>query len=224
MDYREWVNDVKAFSESLSRVPGELDLTVEIDPTLTAEELEFIAAKWSVPVPSPLQRLWLEGSSRLNCTYVWTPTDVELPKLGEIFESNEYYIYGGVSFEPAQDVFPGNSGIDINDEYTAKWVKKNDLATWCTSAVFLYMMNGDALALDLSTSLDDPAVVYLDHEDGTASCLARSFTQFIRDWARLCYLGPEIWLLREWIDKDTGYINSNSEKTTLLRQLLSPRI
>ena len=127
MDYRAWTDSVRSFSEALRKLPGEIDVTIEIEPPLTESAFEPIAEKWSSGLPDALRQLWTEGSSRVNCPYVWTPPPNERPLLDQIFEYNNY-IYGGVRFEAADQIYPGNSGADPNDDLMAETVGDDGLA------------------------------------------------------------------------------------------------
>jgi hypothetical protein len=80
------------------------------------------------------------------------------------------------------------------------------------------MNNGDYLALDITEAKDSPLVVYLSHDD-ESFVIAKSFTDFLTHWERLCYIGPESWMLESFLGKN-GYINSDSVKAEDLRRLL----
>ena len=42
---------------------------------------------------------------------------------------------------------------------------------------------------------------------------------FLTTWERLCYLGPEEWLLRPFAD-EAGHLDAESERAARLRELL----
>lgn len=63
----------------------------------------------------------------------------------------------------------------------------------------------------------DPPVVYLNHDDESVT-IARSFDEFLRAWEGLCYLGPEHWLLLEFLGAD-GYLDANNDRAARLRAL-----
>ncbi|MBW3635738.1 MAG: SMI1/KNR4 family protein [Armatimonadetes bacterium] len=67
-------------------------------------------------------------------------------------------------------------------------------AFWLNALPFHSILNGDYLGLDISTTHDDPPVVYLAHDD-KSQVIAPSFTSFLQSWAGLCYIGPERWKL-----------------------------
>ena len=66
-------------------------------------------------------------------------------------------------------------------------------------------MNGDYLALDLRAIETDPPVVYLNHDD-ESFLLSPDFVAFLSAWERLCYIGPEHWLLSEFAGAG-GYLD-----------------
>ena len=80
------------------------------------------------------------------------------------------------------------------------------------------MNNGDYLSLNITEEKDNPSVVYLSHDD-ESFIIAESFTDFLTHWERLCYIGPESWMLENFRNEN-GYINSVSNKAELLRELL----
>lgn len=224
MDYRAWINHVRAFSESLRKIPGEIDCTIEIDPPLDPSEIAPIEAKWPTGLPDSLKDLWTSGSRRVNCRYIWTPSQSDLPRLQEILGESNYRLYGGVRFEPAHEIFPGNSGADPNDQAILETLGSHDLALWCRCAIFLRVGDGDCLGLDPERNPTDPAVVYLMHDQPGSSYIAQTFTEFIRDWTELSFIGPEVWLLEPWIvDRETGRMDTTKLKTDDLRRLLNPR-
>ncbi|HZJ14129.1 MAG TPA: hypothetical protein VFD27_03720, partial [Chthoniobacteraceae bacterium] len=164
----------------------------------------------------------MEGSSRINCRYVWRPPAEELPLLHAVFEYNNY-IYGGVEFKTAEEIFPGNSGADPNDDLMRKTVGDFGHALWCRAAVFLEVCNGDCLGLDIESNAADPPVAYLLHDGEESNYISRSFSEFLASWSELSFIGPEFWLLDYWADPETGMIDPRNYKTDELRSLLSPR-
>jgi hypothetical protein len=222
IDYFQWVERVRRFSEGLRQLPGEINVGVEIAPTISEEQLEEAAAKWGGRLPAALGRFWREGSSALDCKYWWKPPDQELPALHEVFESNNF-IYGGVRFLPATRIYPGNGGADPDDEDMLEVFGKSGMELWCRCAVFLHVGNGDCLGLDTSTNWDDPAVVYLLHDGEESGQISPTFSGFLAAWEELSYIGPEFWLLDYWLDWDRGAIDCTKHKTAELRKLLSPR-
>lgn len=225
MDYRAWINHVRAFSESLRKIPGKIDCTIEIDPPLAHAEIAALEAKWPTGLPNSLKDLWTTGSRRMHCLYIWKPSQSDHSRLQEILgEVTPYTLYGGVRFEPAHEIFPGNSGADPNDQAIFETLGRHDLALWCRCAIFLRVGDGDCLGLDPERNPTDPAVVYLMHDQPGSRYISQSFTEFVRDWTELSFIGPEVWLLDYWIiDRETGRMDTTKHKTDDLRRLLNPR-
>lgn len=222
MDYRAWTDHVREFSAAIRQLPGEVRCTLQIDPPLDNTDLAGLKSKWPDGLPPTLRELWTAGSGRVFCRYVWTPPPAELPCLREIFPSQRS-IYGGVRFDPAREVFPGNSGADPSDEDMLAVLGRRGLDLWCRSALFLPIGNGDYLGLDTQDHPEDPPVVYLVHDGPESACISRSLSDFLRDWTELSFIGPEFWLLDYWIDHQAGRLDPAKHKTAELRRLLSPR-
>lgn len=222
IDYSKWVECVRDFSEALQHIPGEISVNVRIKPPINEEELREVTGKWPNGLPSVLKALWQNGSSHIDCNYSWTPPSEELPKLLEIFPYNNA-IYGGVRFEPATEIFPGNSGIDPNDEEMAKLFAEKEFELWTRCAVFLHVGNGDCLGLDPEEGNDDPPVIYLFHDIDESRVISPSLSEFLIVWQELCYIGPESWLMYYWFNEKCGKLNVAEHKTEDLRKLLTPR-
>ncbi len=80
------------------------------------------------------------------------------------------------------------------------------------------MNNGAYLGLDITEAKDNPPVIYLSHDD-ESFVISESFTDFLTHWERLCYIGPEVWILEKFRGEN-GYISSDSGKAEDLRKLL----
>lgn len=222
INYSQWIERARTFSEGLRRLPGEINVGVEIAPPISEEQLEDVSAKWGGRPPAALLSFWREGSAAIDCAYWWKPPDHELPSLHEVFESNNF-IYGGVRFFHATNIFPGNGGANPHDKDMLEVFGKSGMELWCRCAVFLHVGNGDCLGLDTSTNWDDPAVVYLLHDGEESGQISPTFSGFLAAWEELCYIGPEFWFLDYWLDWDRGEIDCTKHKTAELRKLLTPR-
>ena len=224
MEFEAWVERVRTFSMALQMqpLPGTFNMDVEIDPPCTQEELREFSKKWPAGVPSALQKLWFEGAARIQCNYWWEPPANELDRLKEVFEYVTF-IYGGVRFKSAETIYPGNFGITADDRKDYEFWSDREFELWRRCAIFQDIGNGDSLALDPETNPDDPAVVYLIHDEDGSAQICPSFSKFIATWEELCYIGPEHWLLGHWIDWDQGVMDTIRHKAAELRELLTPR-
>jgi hypothetical protein len=228
MDYKAWTQRARTFHEAMRRLPGEIDVTVEVAPTLTESELHEIRAKWTRHLPAELVRFWTEGSAHLNGRYVWTPPEEELGALKEVFEHN-CYIYGGPRFIAAAETDPKPLDLSWFDPegYPGEpevWQANMDL--WGRAILLLGVGNGDYLGLDAEApgcDPDDPPVVYLVHDEPESGPVCPRFTEFLPVWEELSYIGPESWLLWYWFDESRKSLDPRKHHTDKLRRLLTPR-
>jgi hypothetical protein len=91
---------------------------------------------------------------------------------------------------------------------------------WLRAVPFLRMDNGDMLALDPARAEADPPVIYLDHEN-TSRLIARNLGAFLRDWERLCFLGPDHYVLGEFCDPASGALDPETARAQRLRDVFS---
>jgi hypothetical protein len=86
----------------------------------------------------------------------------------------------------------------------------------------LKLDNGDKVSLDLDAGEGGRAIVYVAGNDvGNKKIISQSFDQFLSDWEQLCYITPNLTNLKPWLDSVTGRLNVDSNKTLLLRELLT---
>jgi hypothetical protein len=132
---------------------------------------------------------------------------------------NETSIYGGPELGP----------VNALPDYLrscGEWAKmfedareEDESQHWGSALPVIAVSNGDYVALEGSTPMDDdPPVIYLSHE-GQSARLAESFTAFLGTWERLCYLGPEIWMLETFRGPD-GLLSPDLPAVARLRRLL----
>lgn len=223
-DYAAWIERGRRFVASLDTLPGEVNVRVNVAPPLSKREADDLARKLPMGLPLVLRDFLTQGSSRCDCHYWWEPPARPWPKLNEIFTS-EAFIYGGPVLCHASDLAElQEARLDFtecfqNDDSQSR----NDRDLWTRCTPFTHIGNGDLLALDTTLQAEDPPVAYLSHEGGS-TIIAPSFTDFLRHWECMSYIGPEIWLLLNWRSEDTGYINSAHPKTELLQKLLTPSL
>lgn len=167
------------------------------------------------PLPAELLRFWRTGSRCCDCRYVCAEANGEaLIRVEQIF-SGDQDLYGGASFIDAMK-------LPHHISSCREWALiKADCAMeqnfWLNALPFVFIFNGDYLGLDISQPHDDPPVVYLCH-DGESCLLATSFTAFLDTWERLCYVGPEIWVLEGFRGND-GLLDADTSKAGQLREL-----
>ncbi len=220
-DYQLWIERAVSFADNLAELApsfGDVRSEVSVQPPLTESELTEIASKIDKQIPQELANFWLIGSRHCDCTYICEDAKSEIvPQIETIFGSFQE-IYGGASLIDAADL-PQHL-INCRGWAEETWVAEypQDKNFWLNSVPFAEMNNGDYLALDITEAKDNPFVVYLSHDD-ESFVIAESFTDFLTHWERLCYIGPEVWMLENFRGEN-GYINSNSGKAEDLRKLL----
>ena len=212
----------------MKRLPGEINVSVEIADPLSPSQLAEIRSRWQRHLPGELIRYWTEGSSNLNGRYVWTPPPQELAYLKSVFEYNTY-IYGGPRFIAASEVDPepcDTSHFEGDIMSGSEEERQRTLDLWGRSIIILDVGNGDCLALDAEApgcNPDDPPVIYLVHDNSSSDQICPRFSTFLGIWEQMSYIGPEHWLLNYWLDRSSRELSVDLHRTTELRQLLTPR-
>jgi len=88
----------------------------------------------------------------------------------------------------------------------------------------VHVDNGDCICLDVDRDTKAAAVVYLDHELGYNPLfghrLGSSFTEFMSNWSKVGFAGPESWYLRSFLDYREGRIDSRCENAVRWRRWL----
>jgi hypothetical protein len=192
-NFREWTEKVRRFTEGLKKLPGIERLDFKIKPPSSARKLAALAEKWPRGLPAVLRDFWSTGSAEVCCLYTWEPEDQE--KVWGRFALKSFY--GGIHFG-TQNVYPGNSGADPRDENMRHVLGKEGQELLCRSALFHMFGDGDCLGFDPTVNYDDPAVVYLVHDDKTSTQVAPTFTEFLSKWSKVAFLWPVHWGYGQW--------------------------
>jgi hypothetical protein len=193
-DFRDWTEKVRGFAKGLKKLPGELLLEYKIKPPSSQRTLAVLERKWPQGIPAALRSYWTMGSDEVQCMYLWTPPLRKGSNHGWPMEDT---IYGGIHFG-TQNVYPANSGADPNDKNLQDGLGKKGLELWCRCAIFHMFGNGDCLGFDPTVNYDDPAVVYLIHDDKTSKQVSPTFTEFLRKWTNAAFLWPIRWGYGQW--------------------------
>jgi SMI1/KNR4 family protein SUKH-1 len=132
---------------------------------------------------------------------------------------DETRIFGGARIGPVSELPDFSRAAREWAEET--WVAEfpADRLIWDSALPLTRLENGDYLAVDLRTNATDPPVLYLNHDD-ESFLLAKNFAAFLGAWEGLGYIGPEHWLLREFVGPD-GYLDAESERASQLRALFA---
>jgi hypothetical protein len=220
IDVKGWINRARAFTQSLEQLPGETILELSISPASDDPVMDNSSREWRVDLPDQIGNFLLKGSADCRFHYVWTPPVTPARELKEVFP-DQSYIYGGGSvckladFKNSQDAC---AWWFLGGKLDGKGLER--LVPWLSSFPFLPTENGDYLALDVETNWESPPVLYLNHEcTDDIQQVAATFEHFLTEWEKLCYIGPEIWMLDLFRDPISGHLDGDSQKAEALRRL-----
>ncbi len=220
-DYQLWIERAVSFTNNLAKLAShfdELKSEVFVQSPFTETEFVEITSKIDNSVPSELAQFWRTGSRHCDCTYICGEAKSEIILQIETIFGSVQEIYGGASFINAANL--SQHLINCQGWAEETWVAEypQEKNFWLNSVPFAEINNGDYLSLDITEAKDNPSVVYLSHDD-ESFVVAESFTDFLTHWERLCYLGPDVWMIENF-RSENRYLNSNSNKAEGLRKLL----
>lgn len=215
--YSAWANAARDFCSS--RLKAELpNFTVEceIAPALSAAKLARLQKKLPKGLPACVTEFVSSASAECRFRYVWDVSGISSSRL-ETANLTETRIYGGAELCVAASL--AEWANDCKEWAADTWIADDaeEQEIWLKSLPIAAIENGDYLAVRIDGGAD-PAVIYLSH-DGESKIIAPSFTTFLKTWERLCYLGPEIWMLEDFVDAETGFLNADTEEAQALRNL-----
>lgn len=218
-DFAGWVARARAFTLGLDHLPA-----AEVRSTAVAAPLDEVALgaledALGAVLPTSLRTFFSRGTSAMDCAYTFKPEGQALDQLRTLLP-DESEIFGGARMGPASDL--ADYSTAVREWARDTWIadEPDQRIIWESALPFVALDNGDYLALDLQDGATDPSVVYLCHDDESL-LLARNLAEFLAAWERLCYLGPEHWLLGPFII-DSG-LDAESEPAKGLRAMLGPR-
>lgn len=219
-DYEGWVNSARDFCQQLSSQFEDCDSDGLFYPALTHSQVSELSQNLNLNLPTALIRFLEEGCSGLDITYVWELDDEDAVQLRELF-GRKSEIWGGSPFCVASEFVTWKR--ETTELSTNSWVAESeDAQVWAFSLPIAAMPNGDYLALDLRGESEDPPVVYLSHEE-LSTKLSGSFTDFLTNWAGLCYLGPELWLLSPFVTQH-GLVGIDDKAQIVKQVLVGPSV
>ncbi|HEY9171483.1 MAG TPA: SMI1/KNR4 family protein [Verrucomicrobiae bacterium] len=211
-----WVAAVRSFILRGSEIPG---FTGRVDVALPQGQETYakLAGRLPFSLPEAVSAFLLAGSARCKFRYEWKPKGKVAEQLQAALAGEEK-VFGGsdLCHAAAFSRWHKDCRAWANETWIAEY--PDDQATWLNSLPIAAIANGDYLGVDLRGAKSDPPVVYLSHDE-ESRVIAPSFTGFLQSWAGLCYIGPEIWLLENFLDERTGWLDSTSERAKKLREL-----
>jgi hypothetical protein len=187
-------------------------------PPASEAAIQAVERELSQRLPASLRTFFERGASDVDCSYAMEPEGQALDRVDTLL-SGETRVFGGAQIGPLSDLPDFSRAVRAWAEET--WVAEDpeQRQIWESAIPFVALRNGDYLALDLRGGSADPPVEYLNHDD-ESFMLAPGLAAFLTAWERLCYIGPEHWLLSEFIGDD-GYLDSESDRAGQLRALLA---
>jgi len=220
LDFAGWVARAQEFVDRIEGLPGVEVGSRAVEPPVAPEQLGRIEAAIGRPIPGALRQFLTGGASRVDCAYGYKPIDAELEELRSLLPY-ETRLYGGARLCAAAE-------LPNHVRSTAEWARETwvaddpeQRALWEAGLPFAALDNGDFLALDTRGGSPDPEVIYLCHDDAS-SVVAPTFTEFLARWEKLCYIGPEHWLLDPFLGLD-GTLDAETEGAARLRELFRVR-
>jgi hypothetical protein len=216
-DFRAWVSRAQAFTIEIRSAPAVTVRSAAVSAAATASDLERVERAAGAAIPAPLRAFFLRGSAALDCAYVFEPGGQVLERLKSVLPE-QMRVFGGARIGPVSEI--GDYASAVRAWTTDTWIsdEPEQRAMWESAFPFLRLDNGDFLALDTRKRVDDPAVAYLCHDDDSFG-LATNLREFLSAWERLCYIGPEHWLLRPFVNEQ-GRLDADSTRASQLRGLL----
>ena len=211
-DYLGWVARARAFTARVGNQPhGEVRSAVVALPA-TQSEVDAVERTLGRPIPPTFQAFLTQGASGLDCAYT-----LERGEAVSTVFPNETRMFGGARISALSELLDNQTSVSEWARDT--WVADDSAQRliWESALPISRLDNGDYLALDLGADANDPSVVYLNHDDESFT-LAPGFLNFLDIWERLCYIGPEHWLLGEFIGEH-GYLDPDSDRASQLRGL-----
>ena len=213
---------------------GRLDGDIEIDgPFFSAPPSSTVLDKLRRQIEMDLPRrlrYFFRRSGGVHCGYSWEPLAVQETAFRRLY-SFHHSIGGGprhfCTVSVISQLYALNQNVWASMEYDRTdpgMIREHKL--WTHSLPFFNIGNGDALAFDLSKPCDDPPILYLCHDDTASGVIAPNFDAFLHAWERLCYIGPEWWLLDHFLEGrgQTKRLNFEGERAKRLRSLFGVEI
>jgi hypothetical protein len=217
-DFHKWTQTARTFLERLPKqLTGRVESEAVLLPPIPPDTLGSIASSLRLPMPAALRAFLQHATGGFVFRYKWIPTGSQAEAVVSAL-GGEPWLFGGGEFCKATE-FAGWLA-DCKRWAEKTWVAENpdDFAFWTQSFPILRLDNGDFLGLDCRTSSDDPRVVYLSHDD-ESKIVAQSFTSFLSAWARVGYVGPESWMIENFLDDD-GLLDPETDKARGLQKAL----
>lgn len=226
LDYTQWIYRAEIFVSGLpewagtphvNNAPPKINvenIELEIAAPLNAQEIANLEDEMSCVFPLRLKQFLSTGSG--NCQFFYSLTIAE-DSVSEVTRLVGPSIIGEANLCNSSEMPQYQAMCRISAE-DFDWIYKieGEQEIWMNALPFIYMRNGDYLALDLTKDQEDPPVIYLGPTDGHF-VVSPNFDEFLKHWEGICYLGPESWIIGEFFDT-TDHLNAATEKARAVRR------
>ena len=214
MDYAAWALRVSTFLRGLTWLPGEVEVTGGIESPISSKYHQDWLRGDRCSLPSELKRFLETASKRCLLRYSWKVPEIAKDPVGRIWAGCDEIIGGGDFCEAASYSVYDGGGVVWRDADEDGDRKQGRIQ-------LVKLDDGSRICLSLEKVGASRPVVHAGPQ-ATDECavLSESFDHFLQDWENLSYLHPTREILAPWIDPRTGQLNSGSEKSDLLRQVL----
>jgi hypothetical protein len=226
-DYSGWLRRAEAFVRATSTLPGNWSMKSNIAPPLGLEEADRLDRALPHGLPPLLRDFYVTASADVECRFTWTPDGESLSRLAEIIP-HQYSIYAGPHFCSAGSLAEDHEQLiglaEIFEDFAEYGASAAQTLRQCVPLISVG--NGDYVALHVKAGPSQPGVIYVSHEvdiesDSPIIPLASTGEQFLTAWERLCYIGPEIWVLYPFLDDaKSGQLNADSPLANKWRSFL----
>jgi hypothetical protein len=204
-DYSMWLARAEQFVRAAAHLPGEWSVDISVKPPLDAAACDQLAESLPLGLPTALRDLYATASAEARICYWWSPPKRELAAIGKIFPHQRSF-YGGPKFCAAVDLKDLHEDIagfaEIFEEQGGHATAAIDVVR--SAVPFIAVGNGDYVALHVTEGSPDFGVFYVSHDTDPRECsplisISGSIEQFLNDWERVGYIGPEAWLLQSFM-------------------------
>lgn len=216
-----WVRNTELFLEqTLATLPGRYAYELRVDPPLSAEQADELAASLPRPMPACVREFLTQGASGVRFSY---RRDMPQPDLAEVHQtlSPFFEIKGAAELLIAEELA---ELIDDVEAWCGTWIADfpEDLAIWSTAFPILATGFGDYLAIDQRPGTVGEPVIYLCHEDHSR-VIAPSLPAFLATWQAIRYVSPGLLSYDELFDSD-GLLSAETDAALALRRLFGDEV
>ena len=219
MGFAAWADRLARWAASMSRKPGvTIQWAYERGGAAAAGEVERIGEELGEPLPDELAKFFGEAGRRVCFRYRWEADECR-KGLGGCGLSDAESLWGGL--DVSLEALPGlrrEVKELMRDKYVEGIGMEEERDFWMESLPLMRLENGDYLAVGTGDG-SRGEIRYLSH-DSAGEVLADSLLEWLQEWERLGYVGPEIWMLEPFIDPQTARLDAGGPKALKLQELL----